>query len=321
MRVLLSMGAVLAAVVVATIATAETNADATTETVNGLLDQAQQPLGDLPIKLANDDDSGRDGAADRSDDGAQSTALLSIVTAPVAAISKSLIDLGLEILNGFYAGMAGGVRTFGAAATTVAGAPAQSALIGAATLTLLGLGSLLASALKRYGSFAAIPLFSRIAKSAVLDNQVRNQIFELIKANPGINTSEIARRLDIAWGTSTHHLQKLRQERLIGIRDVGHQKCYFPNGGTYTPREMDVLSATKSPTAKRIAEYLVAGGSRSHHEIAEGLNLSPALVSFHMRKLVGAGIIERRRDGRRSIFTPLETNLAPTPRPMQLHVP
>lgn len=279
-----------------------------------------QTVDDLGLQLQNNL-AGHPDAAPASDASSSTGKAVTTVSAasaifgPVGGITQGIIELGLHIIGGFFAGIAHGAATFSEAAATVTGAPVQSAGIAAATLGLLGLLSLTTVAAHRYGGLGAIPLFSRIAKSDLLENKLRADIFELIKANPGINVSEVSRRLDVAWGTATHHLQKLRQERLVAIRVVSHQKCYFQNGGSYTPQEMDVVSATKNDTARRIASFLVANGATNHGDLAVSLGLSPALVSFHLHKLVEAGVVARHKDGRRTILTPLATDLAPTPRP------
>lgn len=301
-------------------------AAATADQAEKSVDEAAQELLDasgLPVKP--DLSLLGSGAGDEGGESApvaSSTALSQAQSTVVGSgrfLTKTLVDLGLDLLMGFFAGVAAGAATFGASVDTIAAAPAESAAIAAIALGVLGIASVLSALANRYGGLAAIPLFSRIAKNDLLEHKVRSQIYDLIRASPGINVSELARRLDIAWGTATHHLHKLRAEKLVGIRTVGHQKCYFPNGGAFTPREMDVLSVTKSPTTRRVAQFLVEGGARSHQEIAHGLALSPALVSFHMRKLLEAGIVERRKEGRRSIFVPLESNLSPEPRVAAVH--
>lgn len=284
-----------------------------------LLPGAADPLPDVQLldavrapHRASDEGSDGDGSGPPA---VPASAYVAPIAAPLAALAKGLVEIGLGIVSSFFIGIAGGAHTFADAAAVVASDPVQSGLIAFTTLGLVGLLSLGGLAAHRYGGLAAVPLFSRIAKADLLENRVRAAIFELIQADPGINVSQISGQLDIAWGTTTHHLQKLRQERLVGIRVVGHEKCYFPNGGAYTPHEMDVLSATKGETAHRIATYLARAGPTTHGALASALDLSPALVTFHARKLERAGILARRREGRSTIYAPLETNLHPTPRP------
>jgi DNA-binding transcriptional ArsR family regulator len=242
--------------------------------------------------------------------------LMAIIVAPAALVGNALGILGLDLAENLFGGMSGGSNIVAAAVHAVATNPGSSFFIASMSIALVGASAAMGHWVQRYGSFGAIPLYTRIARSALLENNVRQQIFELITQNPGINVSEISRRLDIAWGTATHHLQKLRHEKLVGIRMTSNQKCYFPNGGTYTPREMDVMSAVKHPTAKQIAEFLIQNGPRCHRDIAEALQLTPALVSFHTSKLINNGVLAREKQGRNTFFTALEGNLDPAPRPV-----
>lgn len=242
--------------------------------------------------------------------------ILDRVGSPTTVVADTLGVLGLGLVAGLFATLEEGGQTMAAAASSVTDHPLQAGVVATLSLAIAGISLGLGALAQRYGGLGSIPLYSRIAKSELLENEVRQQIFELIRQNPGINVSEMARRLSIAWGTATHHLHKLRQERLVSIRIASNQKCYFPNGGSYTPHEMDVMSAVKHPTARRIADFLLRAGPQCHGEISQALALTPALVSFHMEKLLQGGVVARHRDGRRTIFTPLEPLLDPAPRPI-----
>lgn len=239
-----------------------------------------------------------------------------IVVRPATIVGTALTLIGLNLATGLFGGMEEGGHIVAAAMNAVATNPGKSVFIATMSIALVGASAAAGHWIQRYGNWGAIPLYTRIAKSALLENNIRQQIFEMISQNPGVNVSEISRRLDIAWGTATHHLQKLRHEKLVSIRMTSNQKCYFPNGGTYTPREMDVMSAVKHPTAKQIAEFLIQNGARCHRDIAEALQLTPALVSFHTSKLIQNGVLAREKQGRNTIFTALEPTLEPAPRPV-----
>ncbi len=239
-----------------------------------------------------------------------------IIVQPATIVGTALSLIGLNLAAGLFGGMEEGGHIVAAAMNAVATNPGKSVFIATMSIALVGASAAAGHWIQRYGSWGAIPLYTRIAKSALLENNIRQQIFDMISQNPGINVSEMSRRLDIAWGTATHHLQKLRHEKLVSIRMTSNQKCYFPNGGTYTPREMDVMSAVKHPTAKQIAEFLIQNGARCHRDISEALQLTPALVSFHTSKLIHNGVLAREKQGRNTIFTALEATLDPAPRPV-----
>jgi predicted transcriptional regulator/Ni/Co efflux regulator RcnB len=291
--------------------------EAASEEAKQVVDEA---LGKLPVdsplepQKQGDSDAANPSSSSNSAFIGGVVSAITVVTQAAVAAGKGILGIGLGLVSGVFGVFATGGETAKDAVDAVAANPSSSGAT--ATLMALALGGTLGllALIQRYGSLAAIPLFSRIAKSDLLENKVRAEIFELIKANPGINVSEVSRRLDIAWGTATHHLQKLRAEKLVAIRSVANQKCYFVNGGTYTPGEMDLMSATKNPTAKRIAEFLVTSGPQCHQDISNTLGISPALVSFHMRKLLDAGVVARERRGRNTMFSPLATVLEPVAR-------
>lgn len=295
-----------------------------TQEAKDLVDQTLRDsgVGDRVDLSLDEGEANGDGAGPGTGAGGIAGGVLAAVTyaGEVAQqAGEGILTMGLGLVASIFTVFSTGGDTASAAFDSVMAQPMGSAGIAAFVVAATAGGLGLLGLIQRYGSLGAVPLFTRIAKSELLDNDVRAEIFELIKQNPGINVSEIARRLDIAWGTATHHLQKLRAERMIAIRRVANQKCYFQNGGSYTPQEMDVMSATKNQTAKRIAELLVKAGPHCHRDIAESLDVSPALVSFHMRKLLDAGVVAKEREGRRTIFSAVVDALTPEPRATAAH--
>jgi DNA-binding MarR family transcriptional regulator len=151
-----------------------------------------------------------------------------------------------------------------------------------------------------------MPLFSRIQKDEVLDHERRAQIFELIKQRPGVHLSEIARALDLAWGPTLHHLRKLREQRIVSIKNVGHRKCFFINGSGYSDQQMEAMSLLKSDTLAEVAAAIESHPDSSLKEVSESLGISSPLAAHHVRKLVKAGLVRKERDGRRVRLTPSE---------------
>ncbi|PKK85164.1 MAG: hypothetical protein CVT48_06765 [Thermoplasmata archaeon HGW-Thermoplasmata-1] len=178
----------------------------------------------------------------------------------------------------------------GAYAGVVAGAST-------ATVAAAGFGAYYLYWLKKLSPLG-MPLFSRISKESMLNNPVRNAVYHAIIQNPGINTSELSRKLGIGWGTTVHHLDKLSSEQMISTRDVKNQKCYFENGGIFSRGEMTALSALKNETALTIFHYIITNPERTQKDIADALGLSPALVSWHVKKLFDEDVVQRVRRGK-----------------------
>ncbi len=153
--------------------------------------------------------------------------------------------------------------------------------------------------LRRFGWIGAgLPLFSRIEKDDLLDHPLRSEIYEVIKTSPGIHISQLARTVDAGWGTTIHHLRKLKENDMVAVRMVNNQKCYFINGGGTGRDTWGAISHLKNETARRIAEFVYAHPLIAVTEVSKRLGMSASLVSHHVAKLTRAGVLEKVRDGR-----------------------
>ncbi len=159
---------------------------------------------------------------------------------------------------------------------------------------------------RKYGILGAAG-FSRISNDKVLDHPLRAQIFDLVKENPGIHASHIAREVGGGWGTVTHHLDKLQKAGMLTTRRVNNQKCFFEQGGQVSRQDMAVASALKGDTAAQITAFVQAHPMSSQKDVAEALGISAALASFHVKKLENLGVLEKMRQGKSTLLTTTES--------------
>jgi DNA-binding transcriptional ArsR family regulator len=70
--------------------------------------------------------------------------------------------------------------------------------------------------------------FTRLKKIKMLDNLNRKNIFELVKANPGIHFKKILRELDFQPGALSYHLNVLEKgEYIKSIQDGNYRRFYL----------------------------------------------------------------------------------------------
>jgi len=153
------------------------------------------------------------------------------------------------------------------------------------------------------GSGLGVAGFSRINDTELLEHPLRASIFDVIKTQPGIHASQLARELDVGWGTITHHLDKLQKASLVTTRKVNNQKCFFEQGGEISRQDMAIASALKGDTASGIAQFVSTHPMTSQKQMAEALEISPALASFHVKKLVNLGVLDKFRHGKETLLT------------------
>ncbi|MHB8605982.1 MAG: winged helix-turn-helix transcriptional regulator, partial [Thermoplasmatota archaeon] len=92
---------------------------------------------------------------------------------------------------------------------------------------------------------SALALYSRLAKSDILENEARRGIFDLISKCPGSTPTQLAEQLTLGWGTTIYHLARLEEAGFVSARRAGNAKCYFAVGGTLPPAEQRTFAALR----------------------------------------------------------------------------
>lgn len=151
--------------------------------------------------------------------------------------------------------------------------------------------------LKLFTTLLFLPLYSRIERTAVLEHEKRDEIYELIRATPGIHAHEIGERARIGWGTAVYHLKLLENHALVVSKKSGRYKRFFVNTGEYTKKK-DVYGALRNETARSVADYIVNHPGCSQKDLCAALGIQPSLASWHVEKLEGVELVKRVKDGR-----------------------
>ncbi|HWH08432.1 MAG TPA: MarR family transcriptional regulator, partial [Candidatus Thermoplasmatota archaeon] len=151
--------------------------------------------------------------------------------------------------------------------------------------------------LKLAATLLVLPLYTRIERTAVLEHEKRDEIYELIRTQPGIHAHEIGERAQIGWGTTVYHLKLLEQHSLVVSKKSGRYKRFFVNTGEYTKKK-DAYGALRNDTAKAVADFIVNHPGCSQKELCAALGIQPSLASWHVDKLEGVELVKRVKDGR-----------------------
>lgn len=202
----------------------------------------------------------------------------------------------------------------------------QAVAITATTLAAGGAGWSLWAFLRKYGWLASVVAgFSRIHDSELLEHPMRRQIHDTIREKPGIHASELTRTLGVGWGTIVHHLDKLERARLVAVRRINNQRCYFEAGGQVNRNDMATVGAVRSGSAHEIAQFVASHPMTSQKAMAGHLGMSPALASFHVKKLVQLGVLQKVRRGKETLLSTSDSlrrvlgqNPTPTLAPMPM---
>lgn len=211
--------------------------------------------------------------------------------------------LDLDIASGSHVTRTSGdQRVETAASSTAVVSPGmEAATIAAAAFAGAGLVAYFWASLKagiyKFLVLPLVPLYAHITRSEALDNRVRERIFEAIKAEPGVSASELARRTDVSWGTTMYHLDVLEQTKMISSMRDGRYRRYFQNGAGLTATKQ-VVAILRNPITERVATCVETTPGVTQKDLAAAMDMSPQALHWHLTRLVKAGVVEKRREGR-----------------------
>jgi predicted transcriptional regulator len=134
-----------------------------------------------------------------------------------------------------------------------------------------------------------------------MDVGARKRIYDFVCASAGCHLREIQRRLDIPLGTLEYHLNYLVEHGLVSIRDEGGYKRYYPVGMMRSV-DRNILSLLRQDIPRRLVMYLLLHPGSKFGDIAEKFEVAPSTLSFHITKLVRAGMVSKIRSGRETTY-------------------
>ncbi|WP_128860094.1 winged helix-turn-helix transcriptional regulator [Methanocella paludicola] len=156
-------------------------------------------------------------------------------------------------------------------------------------------GLAMAAVLYVFIRFFAAGAVSR-ARGAISKNDNRNAVLKHIAANPGSTMYEIARSLGLNKGTVRYHLFILSVNHRIASHKADNKFVrYFPNAGSYSKDEQQLMSLLRRDTIRRVMEALLRKPGLSNVQLSEELKVPESAMSKHMKELYTRGIVDKRR--------------------------
>jgi WD40 repeat protein/predicted transcriptional regulator len=165
-------------------------------------------------------------------------------------------------------------------------------------ISIAGIGGLIGST--EIGKLALLtlilPLYTRIKKEEVLNNEIRGMIRGYIIANPGDNYNSIKRALGLNNGALAYHLKVLEKARIIKSRQNGMYKRFYP-ASMNVPKE----NGTQISEIQRLVliKTLESPGI-SQKEIARLLGLSKGVINYHIKVLFNKQMLKIEKRGRKT---------------------
>lgn len=148
-----------------------------------------------------------------------------------------------------------------------------------------------------FKGLALVPGYSKLKRSELLDQHVRDRLAQVIEADPGRNMSELAAAAEVGWGTAVHHLGVLENHKLVTSLVDGRHRRYFP-AGTINWSDRGRIAALRYPKAQEIVAVVTARPGITQGELLEAAGLTRGGGAWHLKRLQEANVITPRREGR-----------------------
>jgi predicted transcriptional regulator len=124
----------------------------------------------------------------------------------------------------------------------------------------------------------------------------RTQIFEFIRTHPGSHLREIKRELNLSMGVIQYHLYGLEREQEIISRRRGLHKRFYATH-VFGERQLEILDVLSQETERDILLFLIQNPNATQKELTEYVKISAASISWHIRRLSDAGLVDSKHDG------------------------
>ncbi|MCI0480445.1 MAG: winged helix-turn-helix transcriptional regulator [Candidatus Dadabacteria bacterium] len=136
----------------------------------------------------------------------------------------------------------------------------------------------------------------------VLELENRRRIYRLISKYPGMYMREIEKELGMAVGVLEYHLNYMVKTEILSVEREGNRTRYFVREDV-SYGDKATISLFRQEIPRRIVVHLMLHPGANFKVVLEQFNISKSTLSFHMKKLVEANVIDAKRDGREVSYT------------------
>lgn len=146
-------------------------------------------------------------------------------------------------------------------------------------------------------------IMARLARREVLQNPTRRAVMEHVRSSPGITAATLARNLQVHYETARYHLDVLMEVGLVTREELGTRVRYFENKARVDEVTRTVARALHTDGKRDVLLAIARSGALPSGEVAERVELAASTTSYHLRNLHDDGLVERRKVGRRVLYS------------------
>lgn len=136
----------------------------------------------------------------------------------------------------------------------------------------------------------------------LFNNSTRVEIYDFIKANPGVQFRGICSELGLSIGLAEFHLGVLKKAGLISFIRDGRYKRFFESK-KFSQKDMEIISLLRHDTTRCILKTILDGKRISHGKLACQLSITSQGLTWQINRLRKVGVLQESKEGMKVVYS------------------
>lgn len=130
--------------------------------------------------------------------------------------------------------------------------------------------------------------------------ETRREILNLLRSEPGLTKSQVCRRLNLAWGTVSHHTRVLERDGALARRRILGFNRYYTSDARGP--ELQLMPLLRESLVPYLLQRVEATPGIGIQKLSRELGLGRKVIRRQLESMVEAGLVERSSDYRPKFF-------------------
>lgn len=145
-----------------------------------------------------------------------------------------------------------------------------------------------------------------VVQEKLLEDPTRREIVRVLRETPGLNKSQLRRRVDVLRNTLEFHLSRLEERNIVLTRQVptGNEVLCFLAADEHLWADERTRVLFGRASNREIALYIAEHEGPATREIADAVDLEPVTVLHHLETLREHDLVDRVRTGNNVSYFP-----------------
>jgi predicted transcriptional regulator len=151
-----------------------------------------------------------------------------------------------------------------------------------------------------------------ITETNTKEDTKRRIIIDFITKNPGIRYRELLRLTGFSNGSLAHHLLVLEETKATQVCRQKNCKITRYYSVNISFKELQIIGCIKQQTAQNIIAFILKKNLCTFTEILRCIGKARSTLSWHLKRLVGAGIIQSIPRGKYDFYRLINVGIVST---------